>query len=215
MSSKTSVAVLSATLHGPAMTPEIGKRIRIAREARGLTQAQVATAMGVSRVTVTQWEIGKHVPKGHRWKVLADLLGLSADDLLDTPGDAGVREVPLIQSISAGPWAELETVERLSDLPRIRAASLPPGVFVAARVDGESMNRIAPHGSIVFVDLSERTLVDRGIYIFETDVGATLKRYRDAPPRLTADSTDPGFEDIFPRGPVKAIGRVRRVLFDI
>ena len=38
---------------------EIGRRIRSARQDRGLTQEALATAVGVSRSAVAQWETGR------------------------------------------------------------------------------------------------------------------------------------------------------------
>src|SRR5271166_2817430 len=37
----------------------IGERIRLARQARGLTQEQLAEAVGVTRSAVAQWETGR------------------------------------------------------------------------------------------------------------------------------------------------------------
>ena len=44
------------------MAEELGNRLREAREARGLTQAQLADAIGVSRKTVNTVENGIFVP---------------------------------------------------------------------------------------------------------------------------------------------------------
>ncbi len=42
-----------------ATPPEIGERIRVARNARSWTQDQLAAAVGVSRSAVAQWETGR------------------------------------------------------------------------------------------------------------------------------------------------------------
>lgn len=44
--------------------PFVGKRLREAREARSLTQAQLAAILGVSRESVARWEAGSHEPNG-------------------------------------------------------------------------------------------------------------------------------------------------------
>lgn len=61
--------------------PARGARIRAAREAKKLSQAQVAEAMGVSRVAVTQWE-GGDMPEAWRWSRLATILDASLDHLI-------------------------------------------------------------------------------------------------------------------------------------
>jgi transcriptional regulator with XRE-family HTH domain len=61
-----------------ATDPRIGARIKIARARRGMSQQQVADAIGVARTTVDSWENGRSQPK--RGKVLGALereLGVS------------------------------------------------------------------------------------------------------------------------------------------
>lgn len=73
------------------MTDYIGKKIRKARKAAGLTQAQLAEKSGVAAITIHQYEAGKRQP---RIKQLADItaaLNLSVDSLITfedevTPG---------------------------------------------------------------------------------------------------------------------------------
>ena len=50
------------------------KRIRFFRKARGLTQAQLATAVGVDPHTVYLWEAGKRTPPHTRQERIADIL---------------------------------------------------------------------------------------------------------------------------------------------
>lgn len=59
-----------------------GMRLQRLRAERGLTQAQVAGALGVSKPTVWAWEHGKARPVEGRMARLAELLGVSRGDLV-------------------------------------------------------------------------------------------------------------------------------------
>jgi putative transcriptional regulator len=52
------------------------------RERRGLTQAQLATRIGVHRVTVATWETGRYRPSIDLLPRLAKALKVSVADLL-------------------------------------------------------------------------------------------------------------------------------------
>lgn len=53
-----------------------------AREAAGLTQQELATALGVDQSTVCLWETGKTQPRAKLLPQIADLLGCSISTLL-------------------------------------------------------------------------------------------------------------------------------------
>jgi transcriptional regulator with XRE-family HTH domain len=55
--------------------------IRQARERRGWTQLQVAIQLGLTPVTIYNWERGKTEPRVSQFRQLARLLGVSMDDL--------------------------------------------------------------------------------------------------------------------------------------
>jgi len=55
---------------------------RDARIKAGLSVAQVMEAMQVSDAAVYQWETGVNLPKGTRLPKLADLYGVTVDELL-------------------------------------------------------------------------------------------------------------------------------------
>ena len=55
---------------------------RICRKQAGLTQAQVAAAVGVVPSSVSLWEHGKFMPTVRRLRKLAELYGVTADELL-------------------------------------------------------------------------------------------------------------------------------------
>ncbi len=59
----------------------IGKRIREARQARGLSQEQLGEKLGVSFQAVSTWETGKFLPDSDHLPALAKELDLSLDAL--------------------------------------------------------------------------------------------------------------------------------------
>src|SRR5262245_61298286 len=61
---------------------EIGASIRRQREAMGMTVAQLAEAIGVSRNTLTNYESGKTEPTASDLVQLSDALGCPVSELL-------------------------------------------------------------------------------------------------------------------------------------
>jgi transcriptional regulator with XRE-family HTH domain len=53
--------------------------IRELREGRGLTQLQLGNMLGVTPVTVYNWERGQHMPTAPQLRALARVLGVSMD----------------------------------------------------------------------------------------------------------------------------------------
>lgn len=56
--------------------------IRSAREAKGLTQAQVGERLGCSASTVAGWELGTHKPRAQKLADLAQAIGTSKSQLV-------------------------------------------------------------------------------------------------------------------------------------
>lgn len=64
----------------PAFSP--GLRVRDLRRERGMTQSDLADAIGVSRSAVAQWESGRAGQATPHLRRVADVLGVSVDHLL-------------------------------------------------------------------------------------------------------------------------------------
>jgi transcriptional regulator with XRE-family HTH domain len=84
-----------ATPPRPAVAPAInpgeglgGRLNRLRREA-GLTLADIAATLGVSKPTVWAWEKGKARPLPERLDAIAAALGVAPDQLAPGPGGAG------------------------------------------------------------------------------------------------------------------------------
>ena len=90
----------------------LGEKLTQARKAVGLTQADVAAKMNVSRQAVSRWESGQSKPSTERLLALGELYGVSIDQLLtqeNKPSAAG-------ETISAPP--EVESTEPV--IPKTR-----------------------------------------------------------------------------------------------
>ncbi len=73
-------------------TDSIGGRIRRAREAVGLSGAQLARRLGVKTTTVNAWETGRSEPRANRLTMLAGFLAVSPTWLLYGLGDKPADE---------------------------------------------------------------------------------------------------------------------------
>ena len=72
------------------MPDNFGSRLKALRKKAGLTQEELAEAIGVHSVTVSQWESNSFLPKTLNIKAIAKALGVSEAELLqDSPGNPG------------------------------------------------------------------------------------------------------------------------------
>lgn len=58
------------------------EKIRALREAKGLSQAELAEALGVDQTTISAWERGVAEPTLFNLRRLADVLGVYPGELL-------------------------------------------------------------------------------------------------------------------------------------
>ena len=70
----------------------VGERIRRAREATGLTTAQMARRLGIKTTTLTMWESDRSEPRSNRLLMLAGLLNVSPSWLLTGLGTAPIED---------------------------------------------------------------------------------------------------------------------------
>lgn len=88
-----------------------GQRLADLRNAQGLTQAQMAEALGVSQQQVASYEVGRRRVPLSMLATLAKTLAVGVDELVGQKPRTGKR----------GPTPRLQTkLERISQLPRAR-----------------------------------------------------------------------------------------------
>lgn len=90
---------------------EIGKNIRAARKAVGLTQEELAQRLNVPFQSVSQWERGVRKPKIESLRRIAEAIGTTVDALLNAAQKftaAGVEERAYILAFAGGACFEEE-----------------------------------------------------------------------------------------------------------
>ena len=187
-------------------------QIAAVRKRVGLKIEELAERAGLSTTYVWRMERGERNVSLKNLQKLADALGVAPSDLIESKP---VADVPILSWVSAGLMARDDVQQDV--VGEIRMSDLDPrGEWMALRVEGDSMDRISPPGSLILVDLTDKALVPNACYIItDGDSQATYKRFRSNPPRFEPVSTNPSHQPIFPDGEPAVIGRVRRSLIDM
>lgn len=193
------------------------------RKAKGFSQVKLAKEAGVSQQLISRLENGDDITS-KKLPELARALGVPVHEIDEnfTPDREGAAiRAPLLSWVSAGALVKPDiSVIDLSETEWTATMGLKPtGNWIALTVEGDSMDRISPPESVIFVDLKDRRLVPNACYVIEDaeSGAATYKRYRPDPERWEPVSENKKHKAI----PVKAdraprvIGRVRRTILDL
>lgn len=197
-------------------------RIAEARKMKGMSQLDLANAIGTTQQQVAKWESGKIDPRISSLKKIREALGVSLSYLLgmaDDPSFVSVVSsdtvpVHVLGRIAAGtPRAAFSQSDDYHDTQRGLVASHPNAFWLV--VAGNSMNRLFPEGALVLVDPDVEVRSGDVGAIFVNGDDATIKRifFEDGAVRLHPESWDPDYRDrtIDPSDPdapaVRVIGR--------
>lgn len=85
----------------------IGSKIRYERKKVGLTQAQLAERCGICSPNIVKYETGKQIPKFGTLKRIADALGISYYNFIETESQAPEKSL-----------SDYSTLELLQELER-------------------------------------------------------------------------------------------------
>jgi SOS-response transcriptional repressor LexA len=171
-------------------------------------------------------ELRRNVDRAAVNKMIAGDRSVAADELLAIEATTGLSipspnvpaKVPLIDWVRAGRFTESKSQIPIEDVPLLAFADLGRGDFFALKVEGGSMDRVSPEGSIIVVDKSDRVLVSGKCYVFSVRGETTYKRWHAGPPPyLDPNSSDQIYKPIFVKRKrdLEVIGRVRRTVLDL
>jgi len=205
----TALAPKSPRLYRREMADELSKRIRSARRALGMNQAELAEALDVNQATVSRWESGA-VPDVVMLGRLAKLAGRDMAYFTDAdlePAPSGPR-LFVKGEVAAGVWRDAFEWEMDSWVPYQGGSHFdaPLEARYGLLVAGESMNEVYPPGTILdcvsciharieSVESGQRVIVVRKR--FTGEIEATVKEYRRTTEGdwLVPRSNNPAFQN--------------------
>ena len=206
----------------------LGKRILQARMAKKFSQEKLGKILRVSRNAVCQWEADATDPTPERLRELAVALELDYEWLATGRTRVLVSKgLPLIGEIAPGVWIEARNTAGNGggmDMERVPVAPVPeypPEAQYALRVKGNSVNKVAPPGTIIIVvDIERAGITPRaGDLVFvERHKGSlvenTIRRIQRSAKglELASESDDPAHQKTLKIGPQNGSDTVIRGL---
>ena len=85
---------------------QLGKRITTLRKNRNLSQEALAEQVGVSRQAISKWERDEALPDIYNLTTLAEIFGLTLDELLKGSDEAGASKKPMLLALELKLQAE-------------------------------------------------------------------------------------------------------------
>lgn len=188
--------------------------LKAARKAKGLTQTEVAQAIGLTQNGYSYWENGKAKIDKDQMLKLAALFEVSVDYLLgnaETPVSNGIR-IPVLGDVAAG--IPIEAITDIVDYEEIDAALARTGEFFGLRIKGASMEPRMREGDVVIVRQQEAAETGDTVVALVNGDSATVKKIKYGQDGITLLPTNPAYDPMFYSAaeveslPVRVIGRV-------
>lgn len=158
------------------------KRIRLEK---GYTQAQIAKLLNLRQSAVSMWESGKSFPDYENQQKLADIYGISIDELLgrETPVKSKGIKIPVLGKVRAG--IPVEAIEEVIDYEEISVEMSRQGEYFGLIVRGDSMFPTITEDDTVIV--RKQNDCDSGdiAVVLVNGNDATVKKIRKGPNGIT------------------------------
>ncbi len=187
--------------------------LRRLREAKGLTREDLAALTGFSASRIVKLERNEARLRVEDLAIFARALDCRPEDLVAAEG-------PAAEPVSRAPIVD---VSELDDLDRV-AAQAPHGSVpldepvaraVAVPMLDDSLDRIAPLGSLLVLDRDDRQLADGEVYLVRHGGRFLCRRWQAVPPMLMPDSVESGHpaipSDVQPEVYGRLIAVIRKV----
>lgn len=200
------------------VTKYVGSQIRKFRKAKGMTQKELGFRIGVKHNTISAYESGTNEPEQNILFAIADVLGVSINDLFPSPinlepvDDPEFVRIPVLGSIACGePVLVAENYAEYIYMPKDH---VPSGKLFYLRAKGDSMAPTIPDGALVLV--REQPDVESGAIaavLVNGDTEATLKRVKRQGKTVILIPDNPAYQPIIvtPDNPARIIGRAVQV----
>jgi len=207
------------------VTRFVGNQIKKYRKAKKMTQKELGEKIGVKHNTISGYESGTNEPEQNTLFAIADVLGVSINDLfppISTPASniiqlpREVRPVPIIGEISCG--SPILANENILGYRYETLDNLPSGRLFYLIAKGDSMEPTIPNRALVL--LREQPFVESGeiaAVLLNDDTEATLKRVKvqGGATFLIPDNNKYDPVLVSPHNSVRIIGKALRFTVDL
>ena len=181
------------------------ERLKQARKAKKISQAEVSRQLGVTQQAVGKWETGRSTPDPQTVARLAEILDTTADALLGLQDAAGGQAfsrytqcpIPVVGTVKAG-YGALAFEE---DYGTEYAAVKDPAQYFFLVVKGDSMEPRISDGDLALVH-RQTTLEngELGVLVYGTEGEGTLKKYIRRGNAVVLHPFNPEYEDLVIKG---------------
>ena len=185
-------------------------RLKELRQARGITQKQLADWSGLGRSQISNYENGLRTPDYETQEILADFFNVRLDYLMDR--DTPNTVIPVLGKVVAG--IPLDAIEDIIDYEEIPLSMAKSGEFFGLQIKGDSMEPKFSEGDVVIVRKQDD--VDSGSIAIMLVNGneATIKRVKKFEGGINLVPTNPAYDVLtytneqIEKLPVRIIGKV-------
>lgn len=185
-------------------------KLKELRQARGITQKQLAEWSGLGRSQISNYENGLRTPDWETQEILADFFNVRLDYLMDR--DTPNTRIPVLGKVIAG--IPLDAVEEIIDYEEIPIEMAKNGEYFALQIKGDSMEPKFSAGDVVIVRKQED--VDNGdiAIVLVNGNEATVKKIRKFDGGVNLIPTNSNYDVItytnaqIEQLPVRIIGKV-------
>lgn len=195
----------------------VGAQIKKYRKKKGMTQKELGFRVGVKHNTISGYENGTNEPEQNILFAIADVLGVSINDLFPPidnvePAAPELKRIPVIGEIACGEPIFAE--ENVSEYIYMPVDRVPTGKLFYLRAKGTSMEPTIPDGSLVLI--KEQSYVESGAIaavLVNGDTEATLKRIKRQGDMVILMPDNPDHEPIVvtQENPARIIGKAVQV----
>ncbi|WP_085344645.1 XRE family transcriptional regulator [Vibrio sp. ArtGut-C1] len=165
-----------------------GINIKRYRESLGISQESLGDAIGVTKSTISNWEIGKSYPKRGNLLKLSQELNVSVYDIenstINEEADKSyiskcneLKMIPFYTNVRAS--AGHGFINNDETFKYVHIEDLPPNsnfkCLFCILATGDSMEPVLKHGSLIVVDTSKTDIIDGKMYVFCQDDTLRIK----------------------------------------
>lgn len=183
----------------------IGENIRRLRQQEGLSQAEFARRLGVTKETVSRWESNRTFLRKAHLENMVTMFGINADDILSEERGLNAAPTPQPRKISNCPPQSTQLSPSADSMPDYQSLLIPiykvdrsgngttlrhagsayaaPDVIqrhpasIFIRMDYREMNKLYPTGSLLLVDQRMRPYNGCTVVALVDNAMIVIRRY--------------------------------------